>query len=562
MYCNGYTILQRIYNIATYMISNIIRKLNCIHHWFRELKSNSNRMISNDYQKLAAKEFAKKESESPECRYWKKFKVLKSNNFSSPVNSIDFCNSVAPYDYVVTSSTRCYLYCGKNGTVKKTFSRFKNIVRDAKIRSDGKLLLASSDSSVIKLFDINTKSQLREYKSHVAPVYKVCFSRGEQDKGKYFVSTSDDRTIKYWDITNEICIHSYNNLHTDYIRSACFHPTQSHIFATGGYDHHINIIDSRNGGSNNNNQILKLKHDYPIESLLYLKQGTLLLASGGNKIKIYDMLSGGKVIHEISNHQKTITSLCVDGTGNRILSASLDNYVKIYNMNTFHVVASIKYHSPILNLGINKGNSRIVSGMSTGELAIRSKSSFNSASGTSYSSSNLLLQQKQQAAPARGGTHRYFVRGKNTLPSNDDYKIASRRKTRLKPYDIYIKKFQYKDALDAVLNTRQPALVVSMLEELILNSSLENALSNRTDERLEPLLSFLIKFVTNPKYSTILINVCTIVLNLYTYAIGHSTLVDELFLKLQKHLKTEVNIQKDLFHLLGKIDLMLNTAKN
>lgn len=39
------------------------------------------------------------------------------------------------------------------------------------------------------------------------------------------------------------------------------------------------------------------------------------------------MLAGGKLLASFSNHQKTITSLCFDGSYDRLLSAGLDRYV-------------------------------------------------------------------------------------------------------------------------------------------------------------------------------------------------------------------------------------------
>ena len=41
-------------------------------------------------------------------------------------------------------------------------------------------------------------------------------------------------------------------------------------------------------------------------------------------MKVWDILSGGKMIHSFSNHQKTITTMCFDGTYTRLLSGSID----------------------------------------------------------------------------------------------------------------------------------------------------------------------------------------------------------------------------------------------
>jgi U3 small nucleolar RNA-associated protein 15 len=52
---------------------------------------------------------------------------------------------------------------------------------------------------------------------------------------------------------------------------------------------------------------------------------------------VWDILSGGKLLHTCSNHQKTITCLAVDGTKTRLLSGGLDHHVKIYSLTTYQV---------------------------------------------------------------------------------------------------------------------------------------------------------------------------------------------------------------------------------
>ena len=53
------------------------------------------------------------------------------------------------------------------------------------------------------------------------------------------------------------------------------------------------------------------------------------LTAGGNEIKVWDILGGGRLVRTC-RITETITSLCLDGTENRILSAGLDGHVKIY----------------------------------------------------------------------------------------------------------------------------------------------------------------------------------------------------------------------------------------
>jgi hypothetical protein len=63
--------------------------------------------------------------------------------------------------------------------------------------------------------------------------------------------------------------------------------------------------------------------------------------------------------------------------------------------------------------------------------------------------------QSAAAAP-RGGSYKYFVRGKNSKAGADDFRVEVQRKKKLKPYDQFLKRFQYGNALDAALAVCSP----------------------------------------------------------------------------------------------------------
>jgi hypothetical protein len=160
----------------------------------------------------------------------------------------------------------------------------------------------------------------------------------------------------------------------------------------------------------------------------------------------------------------------------------------------------------------------------------------------------------------RGGSYKYFIRGQQSAPSEEDYKVEHVRAQRLKPYDVFLKKFQYQDALNAALESRHPVIVVSLLDELAQRGSLAAALSRRDDVALEPVLHFLIKHITNPHYARLLHDVSHLVLDIYGAVIGQSTVIDPLLFRLRAQLKDEVRLQKDMFQLLGALDLLLAAA--
>lgn len=75
--------------------------------------------------------------------------------------------------------------------------------------------------------------------------------------------------------------------------------------------------------------------------------------AGGTEIKVWDTLTGGKLLARMSNHHKTITCLTIASDGHKILSGSLDRHVKVYDIGTYKAVHTLDYPNSVLSLGIS-----------------------------------------------------------------------------------------------------------------------------------------------------------------------------------------------------------------
>jgi U3 small nucleolar RNA-associated protein 15 len=124
--------------------------------------------------------------------------------------------------------------------------------------------------------------------------------------------------------------------------------------------------------------------------------------------------------------------------------------------------------------------------------------------------------EKKEAQILRAGSHRYFTRGQSVQACEGDFTVESSRKQRLQPYDRFLKRFQYRAALDAALETGHHLVVASVLDELLQRNALNVALGGRNDVSLAPILQFLVKHVTNPRYSSLLIDVSNAILGTVT----------------------------------------------
>ena len=458
----------------------------------------------------------------------------------------------------------------------------------------------------------------REFQGHTGDITVVRWSKS----GLQVLSGSDDRTVRLWNLAHGTESMITLEGHNDYVRCAeqwsglgsgggfAGKGADSHnTWITGCYDHNCRLWDVRTGKQS---CTLSMDHGSPVSALLPLPSA-LVLSCGSNYCRVWDVMSGGKMLCEWSTHQKGITDACLDGTGTRILTSGLDGHVKIHDATgatnaatenlpkslsrghqstssprkqlggssgAYALVHGLKFEKPVMSLALAPDNSRLVVGLSDGTVVVRKRSTDLAHSIGGKRSRGKLIDpytnpteaMRAQLAERRatlkasnqsvvsGGTFRFFARGKDTKPQKDDLQTTHTHKAKLQPYDKLLKEFSYRAALDAGLATRQPGVVAALLEEMIARGALDVGLSGRDDVSLEPLMAFLIKYVSKPRFSKLLVKVCERVLSLYSPVLGRSPVIDDLIYRLNVKIKEELQLQMRLLKLNGSLGLILSSV--
>jgi U3 small nucleolar RNA-associated protein 15 len=325
------------------------------------------------YKKVPIKQYPQETQKT----IWNEFKQpLIVREFAS-ITCIDFEGN----DFCFANSTRVQLYSGT--TLKKTISRFSDTVFCSSLRQDGKVIVAGDQSGLVQLFDVQSRAILRTFHGHQNAVRAVQF------QGLHTViSASDDNSVKIWDISSQECRFTLDE-HSDYVRSIRISKDTPHLVLSGSYDHSMKLWDSRNGDC-----LVTMDHGAPVEDVLFLKGGGLVVSVGSNKLKVWDILKGGSLIHSMSHHSKTITCCVLDPTSSFLLTGGLDHTLKVIEVGTWKVVHIIKYSESILSLGVS--DDVLAVGMHGGLLSIRKR----------------IVKTIDLVAPKdiRGGTRDYFNR--------------------------------------------------------------------------------------------------------------------------------------------------------
>nr|XP_023025430.1 U3 small nucleolar RNA-associated protein 15 homolog [Leptinotarsa decemlineata] len=463
--------------------------------------------------------------------YWKKLGVPVLVKEFGPIDYIDF-SPIEPHYFAVTCSVRVQVYNPITRLVVKNLSRFRENAYGAVFRSDGRLICAGGEESNVRLFDVSTKSLLRLFKGHTAPVHRTHFLHGKPQISSF----SDDKSVRLWDIPTEKTIMTYNS-HTDYVRAGATCLAVPDMLISGGYDNKVKMYDTRT-----ENEVLTVDHGSPIESLLFLPSGGIFLSAGGTEIKIWDTIAGGKLLGSISQHHKTITCLRLASDNKRLLSGSLDRHVKIYDVATFKTVHTLDFPNSILSLGVSKNDDTVVAGLVDGMVSVSRR------------------EEKEVKKPQKKMASYQYV--SNTHPVSVDTIVADQTNDIETKYDHHLRKFEFSKALDSVLlpyvATKNPQITVSLMQELIRRKALHKAYKGRDKKSLTQILRFFIRNIADHRFTRVLIDAANIFLDTYEDSI--SVLppeVGKLFVDLTQVIKQELEVLDSLASLQGMMSMLL-----
>ncbi|KAJ8920421.1 hypothetical protein NQ315_005287 [Exocentrus adspersus] len=466
---------------------------------------------------------------TPDYVYWKKLGVPVLVKEFGPIDYIDF-TPVEPHYFAVTCSVRVQVYNPITKLVVKNLSRFRENAYGAVFRSDGRLICAGSEETNIKLFDVSTKSLLRLFKGHSAPVHRTFFMHGKPQ----ICSFSDDKSVKIWDIPTEKDISTFSS-HTDYIRAGATCSAAPDIVLSGGYDNVVKMYDTRT-----EKEVVSVSHGSPIESLLFLPSGGIFLSAGGTDIKIWDAVAGGKLLGSISQHHKTITCLRLASDNKRILSGSLDRHVKVYDVTTFKTVHTLDFPNGILSLGVSKNDDTLVTGLVDGLVSIS--------------------RREEEKKPEKKISSYRFA--SNTHSATLDAIIPELAHDKETKYDHHLRKFEYSKALACVLvpyvANKNPQVTVSVIQELIRRKALHKAYRGQDKKNLMRILQFFVRNIADYRFTRVLIDAANIFIDTYEDSItALPPEIGKLFVDLVQLLNQETELSDDLAELQGMMSMLL-----
>ncbi|ETN41536.1 uncharacterized protein HMPREF1541_03472 [Cyphellophora europaea CBS 101466] len=507
---------------------------------------------------------------TPEQTYWRSFKS--PQNLTSPANQaithitqpgapLNAATSPSEF-FAVTTGARVQLFSHRTRKLVKTISRFDDTAYSGELRADGRVLAAGDETGTIQVFDVGSRAILKTWKQAKQPVRTVKWHPTEPTS---LMSCGDDTTVRTWDLPAEKSETTLRG-HTDYVRCGAYLPS-SNLLVSGSYDTTIKIWDPRTSAA-----VMTFTHNAGIESVLPMPDAQTLLAAAGPTIAVLDIVAG-KPRQILTNHQKTVTSLCLASHGSRLVSGALDGHMKVFETVGWNVVAGSRYPSPILSLsvvvsGSAREDKHIAVGTSSGLLSIKTRLSGEQKAKERERQREMdaLLagkiadyDAKQAKKRGRGWEKRF--RGKDYDGGDADLIIEGNDRTKpkkLKKWEQSLHKGRYAEALDFALDGRDRMTVFTLLNHLRYRSALRAALEGRNETTLQPMLGWVYDNISssNERFVGLCVETSMTIMELYAQALTESPVLEKHINKLRRRVLEEVERAKMASETMGMLGLV------
>jgi WD40 repeat protein/uncharacterized caspase-like protein len=184
---------------------------------------------------------------------------------------------------------------------------------------DGRWLASGGADNSVRLWDVQTGSELRALNGHRNWIKSLAVS----SDGKRLASGSNDRTVRIWDVASGV---------------------------------ELAKIEPRSG---------------PVEALAFSPDDKWLVTGGADaKIKVWDS-STGRELQTLAGHLLGITTLAFSPDGKDLASGSIDETVKVWETTNWTLERTITSHAKqITSLAFSITGQRLASGSSDGRIVL------------------------------------------------------------------------------------------------------------------------------------------------------------------------------------------------